>query len=100
MPDITIIVNPAGLEWEVRLEGQTKVLCRSPSPFLAAARALAAYAVADPGCRLYMKHRGDDQWALRGRLRAVVAMAVKQRDKSGRLAGDQVRVRKTSKGSA
>jgi hypothetical protein len=81
---LTIVVRPAaGGLFEARLEGQQQVLCRSASPFTAAARELAAHALHDPEVVLYMKHEGSDAWALRGRLRDVAQLSVVDRKGRG-----------------
>ena len=80
MTDITIIVRALGGSiFEARLEGYRHPLCRSITPLLTSARALAAYAVHDPKAMIYMRHEGSDAWACRGRIKDLAMIAVVER---------------------
>jgi hypothetical protein len=77
---IRIIVTPVGQDlWDARLAGHVGVLCRSRTPFLTAARLLAARALHDSEVMVQMHHVGCEDWALRGRLADVARLAVVER---------------------
>jgi hypothetical protein len=74
-PDLIITIRPIGADkYEVQHAG--RVLVRSSTePFLAAARALLAEGW-PPGAVLAMRHRGEPDFALRGKLGQVAKVTV------------------------
>jgi hypothetical protein len=77
---LKIIVTPAPRgagRFEAHLDGDDRVLCRSRTPFLDAARKLLAQGY-DPDTTLILRHAGSDTDCLRARLGTVASLTVEE----------------------
>ena len=82
-PDLTITVQPIGAgKFEVRHAGRV-LIRRTATPFCDGARALLAEGF-PPGSILAMKHLGEADYALRGKLGAVAKLTVEEGNRGPR----------------
>ena len=77
---LIIVATPAPRgagRFEARLDGDDRVLRTSRTPFLTAARMLAAQGY-DPGITLIFRHAGSDTDSLRAKLGTAASLTVKE----------------------
>jgi hypothetical protein len=80
--DIIVVITPAGAgKFDCRVRGHAKVLCTTAQPLVQCARLLAARALHDPDIMLYVKHEGDENWSLRGKIAKLARVSVVERNR-------------------
>jgi hypothetical protein len=77
---LIVVATPAPRgagRFQARLDGDDRVLCTSRTPFLTAARKLAAQGH-DPGITLILRHAGSETDSLRAKLGTAASLTVKE----------------------
>ncbi len=89
LTSLTVVITPAPRgagRFEVRLDGDDRLLCVSRTPFFDAARELVA-AGYDPNILLILRYSGSEVDCLRARLGMAASLSVEETDYGPKLRG-------------